>query len=359
MIGNELIMAIKPEYTATLVAVYQHADLFFLKTIKHSDKELSSFKKLTDQHKFRSEKIMEEINKADIIIDLIKIVIGRGGMVKPVLSGVYKVNAKLMEDLKESPVGEHAVNLGGLIANDIAHILPDAKALIANPVSVDELDDIARYTGLPDVKRISIFHALNQKIVAHKHAKSILKKYEELNLIVAHLGEGISIGAHHKGKVVDVNQAFDGAGPFSLMRTGTLPLSRVINMCYSGDYTKEKILKIIRNEGGFYAYFGTMDIYEIGRMVEDGNQEVIKVLEAMVYQVAKYIGAMCTVLKGDVDAILLTGDLAHFKWLNNFIKERVTQIAPVHIYPGESVAEALAMNALMVLKGEVEAIEYK
>jgi len=356
---NELILTIKPELLDTKIAIYQNTDLFFLKPIKHDRENLKKFKKITDQYQYRSKVIVDELDMAEIKVDQIRVVIARGGMVKPIKSGVYIVNEKLKHDLINSPVGEHSANLGGLIADDIAGILPHARAFIADPVVVDEMDDIARFSGLPGIKRKSIFHALNQKAVARKYAKSVMKKYEDLNLIIVHLGEGISIGAHQKGKVIDVNQAFDGEGPFSLERSGSLPMTDLVRMCFSGDYSQEQIFNIIRNEGGIYAYLGTSNAYEIEQKIEEGDKEAIMVLEAMAYQVSKYIGSMYPVLKGEVDAILLTGDIAHNKWFNNQIKERVTQIAPVYIYPGECIAEALAMNALMVLKGEMEVLEYK
>jgi len=260
--------------------------------------------------------------------------------------------------LLNSPLGEHASNLGGILANDIASHLPDATAYIADPVVVDELSPLARISGHPAFRRKSIFHALNQKAVARDHAKSIMRKYEDLNLIVVHLGGGITVGAHEKGRVVDVNQGLDGEGPFSPERSGTLPSGDLVTMCFSGRYTKEKIRRMIIGEGGLTAYLGTNSAYEVEKQTKEGDIKARLYYEAMAYQVAKNIGSMCPVLKGQVDAILLTGGIAHSKMFVNLIIERVFRIAPVHVYPGEDEMRALAQNGLMVLKGEIKAKIY-
>jgi butyrate kinase len=265
----------------------------------------------------------------------------------------------MLHDLSNSPVGEHASNLGGLIAHDIAVSLPDAKAYIANPVVVDELEDIARISGHPKFSRISIFHALNQKAVAREHAKSIMRTYEDLNLIVVHLGGGITIGAHQKGRVIDVNQGLDGEGPFSPERSGTLPVGQLVNICFSGDYTQKEIMSMIKGHGGLVAYLGTNSAYDAEGAAFEGDEKASLILQAMAYQVAKDIGAMGTVLKGEVDGILITGGVANSKWFVNLIVERVHKIAPTHVYPGEDEMRALAFNGLRVYKGEAEVKEYK
>jgi butyrate kinase len=265
----------------------------------------------------------------------------------------------MLHDLKNSPVGEHASNLGGLIAHDIAQSLPDSHAYIANPVVVDEMDDIARFTGHPEFSRKSVFHALNQKAVAREHAKSIMRDYEDLNLIVVHLGGGITVGAHRRGKVVDVNQGLDGEGPFSPERTGTLPVGDLVRMCFSGMYTQKEIIEMIKGKGGLVAYLKTNSAYDAEMKAFEGDVKAKAVLEAMVYQVAKEIGAMSTVLKGDVDGILITGGVANSKWLVNLLTERIHKIAPTHIYPGEDEMRALAFNGLRVLRGEADIKEYK
>jgi butyrate kinase len=261
-------------------------------------------------------------------------------------------------DMVNSPMGEHASNLGGFIADDIAKSLPNARAFIADPVVVDELEPHARVSGHPEFERKSIFHALNQKATARQHAKSIMRRYEDLNLIVVHLGGGISVGAHKKGLVVDVNQALDGEGPFSPERSGTLPAADLVRACFSGRFTQKELLQMIKGKGGMTAFVGTNNAYDVEKRAEAGDEYAKFILEAMGYQVAKIIGAMSTVLKGDVDGILITGGIAHSKWFVNQVIERVYKIAPVHVYPGEDEMRALAMNGLMVLRGEVEVKEY-
>lgn len=353
------ILAINPGSTSTKIAVYQNANPVFLKNLNHTREELEEYETVADQFEFRKKVILDELKTAEIKIDLIRAVVGRGGLVKPIESGIYEVNEQMKADLVDSPFGEHASNLGGLIADDIAKHLPNARAFIADPVVVDELSDIARVSGHPAFRRVSIFHALNQKAVARQHSKAVMKKYEDLNLIVVHLGGGISVGAHEKGKVIDVNQALDGDGPFSPERTGGLPAGQIVTMCFSGQYSKEKVKKMIKGEGGLVAYMGTNSAYEVEKMAEAGDEKAKFYFEAMAYQVAKEIGSMCPVMKGNVDGILITGGIAHSKWFVNMIIERVYRIGPVYVYPGEDEMNSLAMNGLMALKGEVEVREYK
>lgn len=353
------ILAINPGSTSTKIAVFAHSKIVFFKNIRHTPEELQSFENITDQYDFRKKIIEEELKKADIKFDQIEAVVGRGGLLKPIPSGVYEVNDALRHDLKYKVWKEHASNLGGLIADALAHNLPNAKAYIADPVVVDELDEIARVSGHPLFERKSIFHALNQKAVARFHAKCISKKYEELNLIVVHLGGGITVGAHKAGRVVDVNQGLDGEGPFSPERSGTLPEGDLVDLCFSKKYSKNEIKKMITGKGGFVAYFGTNDAMAVEKLVDNGDQKALLIFEAMAYQVAKEVGAMSTVLKGNVDGILLTGGLAHNKWFVELIIDRVAHIAPVSIYPGEDEMKALAQNAIMVLNGEIKVSEYK
>ena len=314
---------------------------------------------MADQFHFRKEIIYKELEEADIQLDKIQAVVGRGGMLKPISSGVYLVNDAMKTDLHERPIKEHASNLGGLIADEIARSLPNAKAYIADPVVVDELNDIARVAGHPLFKRVSIFHALNQKSIARQHAKSIMKRYEDMNLIVVHMGGGITVGAHQKGRVIDVNQGLDGEGPFSPERSGTLPTGDLVRFCFSGKYSEKEIIKMVVGNGGVVAHLGTNSAYEAEQRAQNGDEKAKFILEAMAYQVAKSIGSMVPALKGDVEAILLTGGVAHSKWITNLIIERVYRLAPVYIYPGEDEMRALAMNGLMVLKGEVEVMDYK
>lgn len=356
---TQLILAINPGSTSTKIAVFDNNKQVFLKNIKHTSEEIDNFEKITDQYEFRKNIILSELKEANIDISSISIIVGRGGLIKPIESGVYEVNESMIEDLKVGVLGQHASNLGGLIANDIAKSLPNAKAFIADPVVVDELDELARISGHPNFKRVSIFHALNQKAISRTHAKAMSKAYEEMNLIVAHLGGGISVGAHRKGRVVDVNQALDGEGPFSPERSGTLPCGALVEMCFGGKHTKEEIKKMITGKGGFVAYLGTNDAYQVEQKMLAGDKNAQLIHDAMGYQVAKEIGAMSTVLNGEVDAILLTGGIAYGKPFVDYVTEKVKHLAPVFVYPGEDEMRALAMNGLMVLKGEVIVREYK
>ncbi|HAG16897.1 MAG TPA: butyrate kinase [Bacteroidales bacterium] len=353
------IIAINPGSTSTKIAVYENETPVLIKNITHSAEDLAPFEKITDQFEYRKNIIYKVLQDAEIRLDLVRAIVGRGGLVKPIESGVYLVNEKMKQDLINSPLGaEHASNLGGLIAADLAKLIPNSKAYIANPVVVDELDDIARYSGHPLLPRMSIFHALNQKAVARQHAKSLMQKYEDMNLIVVHLGGGITVGAHKKGRVVDVNQGLDGDGPFSPERTGTLPVGALIRLCFSGKYTEAEMLKMNKGAGGLVAYLGTNSAYEVEQRAQNGDLEAKNIFAAMAYQVAKEIGAMFAVLNGEVDGILITGGVAHSKWFVNQISQRVYKMAPIHIYPGEDEMRALAFNGLRIIRGETIAKEY-
>ncbi|MRT92998.1 butyrate kinase [Ancylomarina sp. 16SWW S1-10-2] len=356
---NRRILAINPGSTSTKIAVYQGDKSVFLKNIKHSNEELAQFNSISEQFEFRKDIILKELIEADIRIDLIAAVVGRGGLIKPIESGVYLVDEKLKSDLRIGILGEHASNLGGLIADNIAQSLPNAKAYIADPVVVDEMIDVARISGHPEFERMSIFHALNQKAVSRSFALSVDKNYEELNVIVAHLGGGISVGAHLKGRVIDVNNALDGEGPFSPERSGTLPAGALAKLCFSGNVTLDEVKKMIKGEGGLVAHLGTNDAYEIELKAKDGDAKAKLIQDAMAYQVGKSIGACAAALKGDVDGIILTGGIAHNGDLVNYVKEMVSFIAPVVVYPGEDEMKALAMNGYMVLRGEIEAKIYE
>lgn len=359
MSNKAWILAINPGSTSTKIAVYEGESPLFLKNLKHSQEQLADFQKITDQFQFRKNLIIKQLKEADIDPENIRIVMGRGGLLKPIESGIYGVNEPMIHDLKNSPLGEHASNLGGLIAADIANSISGANAYIANPVVVDEMTDLARFTGHPKFKRKSIFHALNQKAVAREHAKSVMKDYESLNLIVVHLGGGITIGAHRKGRVIDVNQGLDGEGPFSPERTGTLPAGDLVRLCFGGDFTQKEIIGMIKGNGGLVAYMGTNSAYEVEMKAFEGDERASLVLQAMAYQVAKDIGAMATVLEGEVDGILITGGVANSKWFTNLVIDRVKFISPVHVYPGEDEMRALAFNGFRILKGEAEIKVYQ
>lgn len=352
------ILAINPGSTSTKFAVYFGAECKLKKTLRHSIEELSLYDNIIDQFEFRKGLIIDALVSEGFDVDKIKYIIGRGGLTYPLKSGVYLVNNKMLEHAKAGIYGQHASNLGPLIADYIALQIPGAHAFVADPVVVDELEEIARFSGHPLFERRSIFHALNQKATARLHAQKVGRSYEKLNLIVVHLGGGISVGAHCKGKVIDVNNALDGEGPFSPERSGTLPAGQLIDLCFSKKYSKEEIRRMIIGEGGYVAYLGTNDAMEVETLAKNGNPLAIQIQDALGYQVAKTIGEMAVVLNGYVDAVLLTGGLAHSKYLTNYITSKVEFISAVYIYPGEDELEALAMNALRVANGEVEPLEY-
>jgi butyrate kinase len=356
---QQLILAINPGSTSTKIAVYRSTDRIFIKSISHSAEELKGYDSITDQFEFRMRIILEELESAEIATESITAVMGRGGLVKPIPSGVYAVNDALIADLKVGVMGQHASNLGGLIAHEIANALPAAKAYIVDPVVVDEFDEIARISGHPAFERKSIFHALNQKAIARNHAKTHHLEYNELNLIVAHMGGGISVGAHRKGRVIDVNQALDGDGPFSPERSGSLPMGAMIEACFSGKYTKDELKKMVVGKGGYMAYLDTNDAYAVEIAAKDGDAKATLIQDAMAYQVAKEIGAMSTVLKGDVNAILLTGGIAYGKPFIDLLTSRIQHIARIFVYPGEDEMKALAMNGLRVIMEEAEVLEYQ
>ncbi len=353
------ILVLNPGSTSTKIAVFQNNRPVFQKSIKHSPEDLAPFQRVTDQYEFRKEIILKELIEAGIDISKISIVVGRGGLVKPIESGVYEVNQAMIDDLRSQMAVEHASNLGALIAHDLASKITDARAFIADPIVVDELGELARFAGHPNFQRISVFHALNQKAVARTYASSIGKKYSDLNLIVAHLGGGISVGAHEKGNVVDVNQALDGEGPFSPERSGTLPVGQLISMCFSNEYTQDEIRKMVVGQGGLVAYLGTSAANQIEERIHNGDQYAKVVYEAMAYQVAKEIGACAVVLKGQVDAILITGGIAFNELFIQYLTYRIAWISQIRVFPGEDEMRALALNVLLVINGELEPKIYK
>lgn len=353
------ILAINPGSTSTKIALFEDDRQVFIKTLRHSAEEIGSFTTVASQFNYRKDLILSELKNAGIKISEIHAIVGRGGLVKPIESGIYEVNEIMLHDLQHPVMGEHASNLGGLIAHHLAEeIGHQVKAYIADPVVVDELEPIARLSGHPACPRVSIFHALNQKAIARTYARETGCRYEELNLIVAHMGGGISVSAHCKGRVIDTNNALDGDGPFSPERSGSLPTGALMQLCFSGRYTAAEVKKILCGKGGVVAYLGSNDMREVEeKAVTDPEWKLI--MDAMSYQVAKEIGAMATVLKGRVDAILLTGGIAYGMPVTDYITERVGFIAPVKVYAGEDEMRALAMNGLMVLKGEIAAKNYR
>ncbi|GET28349.1 butyrate kinase [Prolixibacter sp. SD074] len=355
---NIHILVINPGSTSTKIAVYEDVRCIFLKTLRHSKEELEQYKTVTEQYEFRKNAILEELKADRIDLNSMSAVIGRGGLTYPLESGVYEINERMVEHCKIGISGMHASNLGSMIAYELAKEIPNSLALTADPVVTDEMNDIARVSGHPNFERRSIFHALNQKAVARQHAAKLGRLYSDMNLIVVHLGGGVSIGAHNNGRVVDANNALDGEGPFSPERSGTLPAGQLVDMCFSNKYTKEEIKRMITGEGGFVAYLGTNDARDVEMAVNEGDERAIFYHNALAYQVSKAIGEMATVLKGRVDGILITGGMAYDKTLMSLIRERVDFISQVYIYPGQDEMKALAMNALNVARGEAKVRVY-
>lgn len=351
------ILTINPGSTSTKIAVFKDEELVFEKTLRHSSEEIGQYKKVADQFEFRKKVIEEALLEGGVKTGDLDAVVGRGGLLRPIQGGTYTINDVMVEDLRVGILGEHASNLGGLIAKQIGDEV-EIPSYIVDPVVVDEMEDIARVSGSPDINRKSIFHALNQKATARRAAKELEKNYNECNFIVAHMGGGISIGAHEKGKVIDVANALDGEGPFSPERSGGLPVGDLVKMCFSGKYTQEEIKKKIKGNGGLVGYLNTNDVREVESKISTGDKEYKLIHEAMVYQVCKEIGSCATVLKGDVDAILLTGGIAYSNLITNMIKDRVKFIADVKVYPGEDEMIALAQGGLRVLREEEEARVY-
>lgn len=351
------ILVINPGSTSTKIAVYHHQDVIFEYKVSHSTEEIRQFQRIIDQYDMRKNAILKALEMANIPLDSLNAVCGRGGMLKPIESGTYRINAAMIQDLMEAKRGEHASNLGALIAHEIAS-LKGIPAFIVDPVSVDEMDNIARISGMPWIERQSLFHALNQKAIAREAAAILQKPYAETNLIIAHLGGGISVGVHKQGRVIDVNNALDGDGPFSPERSGSVPLGPLYKAAYHHTYTLDQIKRFNYGQGGLAAYLGTNDALEVVKRICHNDHHAKEVYEAMAYQIAKEIASGASVLKGDVDAIVITGGLAYEDMLVHWIEERVLFIAKVLVIPGENEMKALALGALRVLLNEEQAKEY-
>lgn len=356
------ILVVNPGSTSTAIALFEGDKLLDKETIRHSSEELSKYIKIFDQHKFREEIIINFLKKKNIDISYLDAIVGRGGVLKPVKSGAYRINKLMLEDLKERPRVEHASNLGAVIAYDLAKKV-GIPSFIVDSVAVDELEPIARISGMSDIERESLCHVLNLKAAARRMAQELGKSYEELDLIVVHLGGGISVSAHSKGRMIDVNNA-SAEGPFTPERTGELPSVELVKLCYSQKYTLREMLKKLIGKGGLVDYLGTNNLLEVEERITKGDKKAELLYQAMAYQVAKEIAAMAAVLKGKVNAIVITGNGARNKGalVNSFvdwIKERVNFIASVTVYPGTDEMKALALGAIRVLKGEEKALEYK
>lgn len=356
--GKRLILAINPGSTSTKVSLFEEDKLVFENNLQHSVEELAAFINISDQFSFRKELIVNELISRKIDTNRIIAVVGRGGLLKPIESGVYLVNQEMKEDLFNARYGQHASNLGALLADELSRDFPGSVAYTVDPVVVDELQEVARISGHPAIERKSIFHALNQKAVAREYCLAKNKKYEEVSLIIAHMGGGISIGVHHKGRVIDVNNAFNGEGPLSPERSGSLPSGQLADICFSGRYTHEDVKKMITGKGGMVAYLGTNSFVEAGKLAKDGNEKAALIREAIAYQVAKEIGSAATVLYGKVDAIILTGGLAFDSEYVSAVKSRVAFISNIELYPGEDEMRSLALNGLMALDRKIEIKTY-
>jgi len=350
------ILVINPGSTSTKLAVFDDFDLLKEETIRHSVDELAEYPNLYEQRHFREKLIRDFLESAGFDLDHFDAIIGRGGLLRPLRGGTYCVTESMIEDLRSCRYGEHASNLGAILARELSRDSgKEIPSFIADPVVVDEMDDLARFSGHPDFKRRSILHALNHKSVGRQVASMHGIRYEELNLIVVHMGGGISIGAHKKGKIVDVNNALNGDGPYTPERSGTLPLTQLIKLCYSGKYSKQEIKELIKGRGGMVAYTGTSDCLEVQKAIDAGNKEWELYYRGMAYQIVKWIGRMAAVLRGEVDYIVLTGGLAYdSEHMVRWIEEKVSFIAPVEVIPGGSEEEALAAAALRVLKKQEE-----
>ncbi|MCX6112903.1 MAG: butyrate kinase [Proteobacteria bacterium] len=350
------ILVINPGSTSTKISIFDDEAEVVRVTLRHSEADLCRFATIADQYEYRENFVLKFLEDNKIDLDSINAVVGRGGVLKPMPGGTYIVS-KAMCDYLKNPKQEHASNLGALIAKPIADKI-DVTAFIVDPVVVDEMEPEARIAGHPAFERISIFHALNQKAVARSVAEKIGKKYEACNFIVAHLGGGVSVGAHRKGKVIDVNNALDGDGPFSAERSGGLPVGQLVEMCFSGKYTKQDMKKMVKGQGGVIAYLGTNNMMEVEKRIDNKDEKALAVFNAVCYQISKEIGACAAVLDGKVDRIIITGGVANDKRLVEYIKNKVSFIAPIEVVPGEEEMSALARGALRVLNKEEKAKEY-
>lgn len=350
------ILAINPGSTSTKIAVYHDSEAILVDSIQHTAEDVAKFKKITDQYDYRLRLILATLEKAGIPMDF-NVVMGRGGVAKPVEGGVYEINQTMLDEMWNA-IHQHACDLGCILANEIAGRIPGCKAFIADPGVVDELCPEARISGSPLAPRICIWHALNQKATARKYAKSVGKRYEDLSLIVCHLGGGISVAVHKNGKAIDANNCLDGEGPLSPERAGTLPAADLVRLSFSGRYTEDQLIRRIAGKAGLTAHLGTNDVREIIRRIENGDSHARLIIDAMIFHTAKAIASEGAVLCGKVDAILLTGGMAYSDYIVSRLVPRIQWIAPVCIFPGENEMEALASNGLAAIRGEIEVKEY-
>lgn len=350
-------LIINPGSTSTKIGIFEDENLLFDETLRHTTEEINSFESIVAQKDFRKDIILNFLKNKNFDIKTLDFVVGRGGMLKPIPGGTYAVTDALLEDLKVGVQGQHASNLGGILAREIGDSL-SIPSYIVDPVVVDEMMEIARYSGCPLLPRVSKFHALNQKAVAKRYAKEVGKKYEDLNLIVVHMGGGCSVGPHKRGRVIDIFNALDGDGAFSPERAGAVPPGALVKLCFSGEYTEKEIYRMLVGDGGFNAYLGTNDLRDVDKMVDDGDEKASMYRDAFVLQMAKDIGSMACVLDGKVDQIIVTGGIAYDKDVVAGLKEKCEWIAPFTVYPGEDELLALAQGGLRVMNKEEEAKPY-
>ncbi len=351
------VLAINPGATSTKLGVYEDEECLWKENLEHPHQELLRYEKSTDQFEYRLGKILEALAVRGFSLEDFDAVVGRGGPIKPVPGGTFEVNEKLLDDLRHHARVDHPSVLGGILAHELAKERK-IPSFIVDPVSVDEFEPVARVSGLKGMERQSLWHALNSRAAAHSIARKLGRPYRELNLIVVHLGSGISVSAHRRGRVVDVNMPNE-EGPFSPERCGGLPANQLVKLCFSGKYTQKEIIDRLIKKGGVFSYKGTKDMRELERMMDDGDEEARLLYEAMAYQVAKEVGAMATVLEGEVDRIVITGGIAYSKRFVGLIKQRVDFLARTEVLPGEEELEALSQGALRVLRGEEEAKTYQ
>lgn len=350
-----ILLAVNPGSTSTKIAIYEDMCEVFVKNIGHSTEELSRYKSIADQYEMRKSAILSSLRNNGFNINCLSAVVGRGGMLPPLRSGAYVVNERMINRLKNRPVAEHASNLGALIAFEIASTA-GIPAFIYDAVSVDELEPVAKISGLPEIGRRSFVHTLNMRAVAAKVAAKIGRSYNDSSFIVAHLGGGISISAHRSGKMIDI--VSDDEGPFSPERAGRVPCTQLVELCYSGKYGQKEMFQKFRGRGGLTAYLMTADAQEVEDKIRKGDKDAELVYYAMAYQIAKGIGEMAAVLNGKVDRIIITGGIAHSRMITEWIEEKIRFIAPIITVPGENELESLAFGALRVLKNEEESLEY-
>lgn len=345
------ILVINPGSTTTKIAIYENHIPLLWRTVLHDAKELEQFGELLDQTDYRIGIVLRELGQAGIELRF-DAVIGRGGLMRPLPNGVYEITAEMCDDIRHS-LQQHPCNLGTIMASELARHFTGSRALTAAPGVVEERSDVARICGAPQLKSAPIWHAMSHKAIAQRYASERDLRYEDLSLIICHLGGGISVAAHHKGRAIDVNNCLEGEGPFSLTRSGTIPSGDLVRLCFSGKYTEQELLTMISSRSGMLAHLGTTNIEEAVQRIEAGDEKARLVVDAMIYQTAKRIASMGATLLGRIDAILITGEMAHCDYLIRHLRQRIDYLGPVRVYPGEFETEALAAAALAALEGRV------